>query len=140
VYDGRRLASGVSTGIKLLLLLVDDHGYPAQEPGHAGGRQGRDAVARRWSSLMPVPSSSCLYVNGAQDEALSHSSVPCSLRYADDDEEQGRPGCRSDSSATLRGFGGCRDEVTAGLLCALLGSWAGWLSTRELRHLLELVA
>jgi hypothetical protein len=55
VYGGRRLASGVSMGIDLPLLLVDDHGYPTQEPGHAGGRQGRDAVARRRSSLMLVP-------------------------------------------------------------------------------------
>jgi hypothetical protein len=55
VYGGRRLVSGVSTGIDLLLLLVDDHGYPAQELGHAGGRQGRDVVARRRSSLMLVP-------------------------------------------------------------------------------------
>jgi hypothetical protein len=86
------------------------------------------------------PSSSCLYADRAQAEALSRSSMPYSLRCADDDEEQGRPGCRSGSSATLRGFGGGGDEVTAGLLCALLGAWAGWPSTRELHHLLELVA
>jgi hypothetical protein len=45
----------VSTGIDLLLLLVDDHGYPTQEPGLVGGGQGRDVVSRRRSSLMPVP-------------------------------------------------------------------------------------
>jgi hypothetical protein len=45
----------MSTGIGLLPLLVDEHGYPAQEPDHASGRQGRDAVAHQRSSLMPVP-------------------------------------------------------------------------------------
>jgi hypothetical protein len=77
---------------------------------------------------------------GRRLRPCSRSSVPCSLHYADDDEEQGRSGCRSGSSATLRGFEGDGDEVTAGLLCTLLGAWAGWSSTRELCHLLELVA
>jgi hypothetical protein len=37
-------------------------------------------------------------------------------------------------------LGGGGDEVTAGLLCALLDAWAGWPLMQELRHLLELVA
>jgi hypothetical protein len=35
------------------------------------------------------------------------------------------------AGVALRELGGGGDEVTAGLLCALLGDWAGWQPTRR---------
>jgi hypothetical protein len=70
VYDGRRLASGVSTGIDLLLLLVDGHGYPRRNPATpAVGKAGTPWPVGGAPSCL-FSSSSCLYAGRAQAEAL----------------------------------------------------------------------
>jgi hypothetical protein len=70
VYGGRRLASGVSTEIDLLLLLVDDHGYPRRNPATpAVGKAGTPWPAGGAPSCLFL-SSSCLYADRAQAEAL----------------------------------------------------------------------